>query len=110
MNNMMNMNRCGGPNGCNQGQGMNQNCGCCSHQSQGTGHNRCCRNTDSSVTNDPLLGMPVGMGYVPWQQWGQVYNMCDSLRIGTIFPALNLEFYGCIPRNMSRGMGKGGAV
>lgn len=52
---------------------------------------------DSSMHNDPIYGMPVGMGYVPWQQWEEIYNPCDALKAATIFPSLNLPFYGCIP-------------
>lgn len=51
-----------------------------------------------SIQNDPLRGMAVGIGYVPWQQWECVYNVDEGLSRGTIFPSLDLPFYGCIPR------------
>ncbi len=35
---------------------------------------------------------PAGMGYVPWQQWGQTYTMEQALYRGTIFPELDLPF------------------
>lgn len=63
------------------------------------GCNSCnCVDNASSIKNDPLRGMPVGIGYVPWQQWECVYNVDEGLSKGTIFPSLDLPFYGCIPR------------
>lgn len=35
---------------------------------------------------------PVGMGYIPWQQWQQTYPLEQALRKGTIFPDLDLPF------------------
>lgn len=35
---------------------------------------------------------PVGMGYVPWQQWSQTYTMEQGIQQGTIFPELDLPF------------------
>ena len=52
----------------------------------------------SSLNTDPLRGMPLGMGYVPWQEWRNTYPVNEGLANGTIFPCLNLPFYGCIPR------------
>lgn len=57
--------------------------------------------------NDPLQGMPLGIGYVPLQQWGQVYCTEKALSRGTIFPPLDLPFCGCIPRGAYR---KGGLL
>ena len=37
-------------------------------------------------------GEPIGMGYVPWQQWGQTYPLERALERGTIFPELDLPF------------------
>lgn len=77
--------RCGNGN-------MNSRCG--NNTSQ-------CRDCDknSSSRNDPLEGMPLGIGYVPWQQWRKTYDFCEGLSNGTIFPCLNLPFLGCIPRD-----------
>ena len=52
------------------------------------------------TTNDPLSGMPIGMAYVPWQQWGDVFTAECALDYGTIFPDLvkPLET-GCRGRN-----------
>ena len=35
---------------------------------------------------------PVGMGYVPWQQWQQTYSLEKGFQRGTIFPDLDLTF------------------
>lgn len=35
---------------------------------------------------------PVGMAYVPWQQWNQTYNLAQGLQRGTIFPELDYPF------------------
>lgn len=38
---------------------------------------------------------PVGMGYIPWQAWGQTYPLDRALQVGTIFPDLDYPFlYG----------------
>ena len=33
----------------------------------------------------------VGMTYVPWQHWGEVYEPCRALKYGTLFPILNAD-------------------
>lgn len=95
--------------GCNKMQAspMHHDNGCKTmHHSSECMKDRCC-DADSSMHNDPIYGMPLGIGYVPWQQWGEIYNPCDALKAATIFPPLNLPFYGCIPRNCNR---SGGAL
>lgn len=37
----------------------------------------------------------VGMAYVPWQRWGDLYEPCKALKCGTLFAALNKPFIGC---------------
>ena len=37
---------------------------------------------------------PVGMGYVPMQNWETPYPMEQGFRWGTIFPSLNYPFMG----------------
>lgn len=48
--------------------------------------------------NDPMekLGnqFPVVMAYVPWQQWGELYDADCGLMQGTIFKDLNKIFCG----------------
>lgn len=39
-----------------------------------------------------MIGMPIGMGYVPWQRWGQTYPLSQGFQRGTIFPELDLPF------------------
>ncbi len=53
----------------------------------------------NSCNGDPLYGMPLAIGYVPWQRWCKTYEPHEGLANGTIFPELNLQFYGCIPQN-----------
>ena len=38
----------------------------------------------------------LAMAYVPFQQWGEVYNKEKALSCGTLFPCLNLPFMGCM--------------
>lgn len=104
------------PTGCNR-QNMEAGCNNCTSRNNNPrrGNNsmnsRCknncgnsasnCQSCDanSSSRNDPLEGMPIGIGYVPWQQWRTTYDYCEGLSNGTIFPCLNLPFLGCIPRD-----------
>lgn len=44
------------------------------------------------VREDRLSGMPIAMGYVPWQKWKQTYSLEQGLNRGTIFPELDLPF------------------
>lgn len=45
------------------------------------------------LANDELANMPVGMCYVPWQQWGEVFTGEAGLAHGTIFPELVKPFW-----------------
>ncbi len=38
---------------------------------------------------------PPGMSYVPFQQWGEVYDADTGLKRGTMFPVLDLPFQKC---------------
>lgn len=109
---------CRGNRGCSCGMGncdnMQTSCSCGSMpdssntcgMSQSEIANQCQNDSAGDCCTDPLYGMPLAMGYVPWQQWNKIYDPCDGLANGTIFPELNLQFYGCIPQNC----GKGGRV
>lgn len=57
------------------------------------------------MNTDPIQGMPVGMGYVPIQQWKQIYSPEMGLCRGTIFPCLDLPFCGCVPKGVQRRRG-----
>ena len=59
------------------------------------GMNTCC---DPHAIDDPLRGMPLGIGYVPMQEWGETYSPDKGLFQGTIFPPLDLPFCGCVPK------------
>lgn len=37
----------------------------------------------------------VGMAYVPWQNWGDLYEPAKALQCGTLFAVLNKPFIGC---------------
>ena len=41
---------------------------------------------------DDMKGMSVAMAYVPWQQWGNIYDPKEALKRGTIFAELDLPF------------------
>lgn len=126
MNCGSNMN-CSGNMGCSSNMGCNGNgnmgCNCSTNRSG----NRCrqnncgmspadmartmkeCQNDPANSCNsDPLYGMPLAIGYVPWQKWCKTYEPCEGLANGTIFPELDLQFYGCIPQGWA--CKKGGRV
>ena len=48
--------------------------------------------TCPSYTGAPGQDFPIGMGYVPWQSWGQTSPLDSALMNGTIFPELDLRF------------------
>ena len=57
--------------------------------------NRTCEATDCPMTSRDALGcMPLGMGYVPWQQFENLYEECEAVYHGTIFCDLDLDFLG----------------
>lgn len=95
MNNSMN-NRNGK---CAQG-----NCGMSGEEMENIKHQ--CRNDSAQqCKGDPLYGMPLAMGYVPWQEWGKIYDPAEGLSCGTIFPELSIPFVGCIPKGWANGRG-----
>lgn len=38
--------------------------------------------------------MPIGMAYVPWQKWGNLYDVEQGLYTGTIFNDLDKPYEG----------------
>lgn len=54
--------------------------------------NRC--EDDCSRGRDMLYGVPLAMGYVPWQNFECTYEPAQALQAGTIFPELDKPFYG----------------
>lgn len=63
------------------------------------------RDNDDCINpmRDELRGMPLAMGYVPWQNFGCTYEPMEGLRAGTIFPELEKPFYGGRNENGRRG-------
>lgn len=51
-----------------------------------------CRNTDTIP--DCLQDLPLAMAYVPWQEWGNLYELDKAFMIGTIFEDLSKPFRG----------------
>lgn len=49
---------------------------------------------DCNRGRDMLYGMPLAMGYVPWQNFECTYEPAQALKVGTIFPELDKPFYG----------------
>lgn len=43
---------------------------------------------------------PIAMAYVPWQKYGDTFDLETGFRIGTIFPELDLPFMraGCLKK------------
>lgn len=50
------------------------------------------RNTSNSM--DAFGQFPLAMAYVPWQRFGQTYDLSKALCAGTIFPELDKPFCG----------------
>ena len=48
------------------------------------------RSGRAALPDDPV----VAMAYVPFQQWGDVYEPERALDAGTLFPDLDKPFYG----------------
>lgn len=81
----------------NRMQGRGGQCGCNTGQQRNM--MRQMRRTDEMERSSRQTGkmrddLPVGMAYVPWQEWGEMYEVCKGFREGTMFPELNLIFCG----------------
>lgn len=62
---------------------MNNNCSSCADYHEGLFCNK----------------VSLGMGYIPWQTWDNVYDLNRGLQAGTIFPCLDKPFMGrCLKR------------
>ncbi len=44
--------------------------------------------------NNYYSNMPIGMAYVPWQQWDNIYDIDKGFFVGTIFADLNKPYLG----------------
>ena len=74
----------------NQMHGRNLNCNCETAEPCVQPRMR----EDCSRDRDMLYGMPIAMGYIPWQNFECTYEPAQALRAGTIFPELDKPFYG----------------
>ncbi len=79
---------------------VGRSCGCPSNDCHTT-ENRYMRKPqkhdcfdDCGDDNKHMAHMPIAMGFVPMQAWGELYDPCKALKEGTAFPCLNLIFCG----------------
>ena len=74
---------------CGNGRNMDNSCDTCGTARMIHQHDDC-----GNSYRDELHGMPLAMGYVPWQNFGCTYEPMEGLHAGTIFPELDKPFYG----------------
>lgn len=74
---------------------MNRSCGCTDDSGCANSYN-CSNMCDGDYSNwcDRDNRFPVGMGYVPWQKFEDLYCAEEGFCTGTIFKQLDLEFCG----------------
>lgn len=72
---------------------MNCNCSC-GAGNMAAGQDRKQRMPSESPWEHPLDHLPLAMGYVPVQKFGQTYDLRTGLQAGTIFPELHKPFCG----------------
>lgn len=77
--------------GCKCEQSMNHSC---NQSCNGYMDKYVCNEDCPDVLGDPINGMPIAMGYVPWQRFCNLYEECEAMYHGTIFHDLDLDFYG----------------
>ena len=59
--------------------------------------NECKQQSDRRIIHhsmDAFGQFPLAMAYVPWQRFGQTYDLAKALCVGTIFPELDKPFCG----------------
>ena len=78
-----------GCDNCSNARTMNNACDSCENARMMHQHDDC-----GNSRRDELRGMPIAMGYVPWQNFGCTYEPMEGLHAGTIFPELEKPFYG----------------
>ncbi len=53
------------------------------------------RHTTARIASEADSAAPsLAMAYIPFQEWSEPYALAEGLDNGTIFPELNLPFYG----------------
>ena len=81
---------------CEQNCTCTCSCTCTCNNSQNNQDNNCDTMPESSACRpEPTFcEFPIGMAYVPIQQWRRLYDICAAFRNGTLFQELNLDFLG----------------
>lgn len=49
---------------------------------------------ENSCQKNDMGDFPIGMGYVPWQNWREIYELEKAFQAGTIFAELDKPFFG----------------
>ena len=62
----------------------------CSDASEDRQSEECCR----QECPKEFPGFPIGMAYVPWQSWCEIYDISKGFHRGTIFRELDMPFLG----------------
>ena len=53
-----------------------------------------CHKDGCDIGTDHVDKMNPAMAFVPWQKWGELFDMCDAFECGTIFKDLNKPWRG----------------
>lgn len=74
----------------------NEDCGCSGSMNHSDSVNYG-RRGSMNGSMEKIDQYPIAMAYVPWQKYGDTFDLENGFRIGTIFPELNLPFMraGC---------------
>lgn len=51
-------------------------------------------NTNKYFSDVFPASLPIAMAYVPYQKWKETYDADTALKVGTLFPELNLPLSG----------------
>ncbi len=62
------------------------------HSPSARGYSKSSADEYSGNTSAFPKNTPLAMAYVPFQQWGSVFNEDDALDCGTLFPDLRFPF------------------
>lgn len=76
----------------------NDGCGCSGAMNNDNGY--AMKNSNGNTMNcstEKIDQYPIAMAYVPWQKYGETFDLETGFRIGTIFPELDKPFMraGC---------------
>lgn len=85
---------CGGRD--NAGSRNSNSCNSCEESGISFMRENTCERCSEGEKNkdfDKMGNFPVGMAYVPWQCWGEIYPLNTGLQRGTIFPELDKPFF-----------------